>query len=205
MCNKQFTRRQALNSHKRTWHEKIFYLKFFCELCKEVFSQKDLFDDHLKRRHEKSLAYKQINSAFDDKFVRYQKYFTVDNTKTPNVLLNKHEIAQIAACLFYYMQNHPWIKYNIVLSLLFGQFSLDGHLVGNEEFFSPSETETLKLSDKYSVLKSVRNHCVEVTNRFEDILFRGSGWNFLGVKYCDITIVSLEASTSYQNPLKRSL
>lgn len=199
LCQKIFSRRQTLLSHRRTWHEKVYYLKFLCEICGATFDKKQSFDDHIQNDHEKHLSYKLVDHAFAKKCVRYRKYFSKKNT-SPNILLSNREIAEIAQCLFMFMQSHPWVKYNIVLSLSFGQFSVDGKLIGHDEFFSPSESESLKLNDKHSIVLSVRNHCVQVTNRFEDILFRGSGFKFIGVKYCDISIVSIDPSTSYKNP-----
>ena len=135
ICNKTFRRLQQLSNHRRTTHDKHYYLKFFCEICKKSFENQSFLHDHIIKEHEENLNYKLFKSAFNRKFSLYRKYFYKEEASSPNILLEKKQISDIAKTIYVFMQSYPWIKYNICLAFSFGQFDSNGVMVGNDEFF----------------------------------------------------------------------
>ena len=59
-CKRTFARKQQLQSHRRSFHDKVFSNHIACELCKKVFENLNLLRAHLQSDHEKNLTYKKI-------------------------------------------------------------------------------------------------------------------------------------------------
>ena len=203
ICKKKFARKQQLNSHIKSFHDKKFSLSFICELCKSDFLNQNLLREHIKLVHEDNLQYKLIKSVFQEKNVLYRKYFASKKILTLHILLQKAEIEEISQTLMNFMISNPFVKYKITVCLSFGKFK-NQTLIANDDFHLPSKTETLKLISFENIVESVSNKCFEITERFDDITLRGSEWILLGIKFIDINIVSLKQPSAYFHPRHES-
>ena len=113
-CNKLFARRQQLESHRRSFHDKIFKNnKIECDICQKVFDELHSLRAHLKIEHESNLNYKKIKSIFDDKNVIYRKYFAQNKTLLPDIVNKKSEVQEITNTIYTYLLTHPYIKFSL--------------------------------------------------------------------------------------------
>ena len=209
-CGKIFTRKYNRDKHYKKQHLKnnLGYTdNYKCPFCDEKFKNKNLLEQHVDHNHLDSLKYKLIRKAFNGKISLFSKKlaslqplesFVSDRENLKDILkvilhqLSKFKVIK-AAIIVTADYRIPSVAQNTsaadqeneddVGQLLLAEERDNFNLRTKREIFNVVESPI-------SATKKIRNLLKSLLEREQDLLMRGSGWQFESLLSCDIEIVS---------------
>ena len=214
-CKKVFTRKYTRDRHFKKHAEKQDSSKkesFTCAFCKEKnidkqFDDKKLLVQHVDENHLDSLSYKMIKSAFNGKAARFSKKLV---TLLPlEVFVSDHRnLEEILQVILLQLSKFQVIKAALIVTADYRIPSVvqstsaaeSNENEDDEELLLAEERDNFSLRTKREIFsvnetnksatKKVRNLLKLLLEREQDLLMRGSGWQFESLLSCDIEIVS---------------
>ena len=205
-CGKVFTRKYNRDRHYDVRHNKETYNvknNFVCPFCLQNkvhkhFDKKEYLVRHVDNKHLDLLIYKLKRSAFDGKISIFSKklislqpleQFISDQKNLKEILqvilhqLSKYEIIKVALIVTADYRIPSIKKISSDPDFLLAEERDSFSLRTNREIFNVNES-------KKSSIKKIRHLFKSLLEREEDLLTRGSGWQFEAIYSCDIEIVS---------------
>ena len=204
-CGKVFTRKFNRDKHLKKQHskEKSTYKNIFnCQFCDEIFKSKDLLVQHVDENHLNSLKYELVKSAFNGKISRFHKKL-VTLQPLESFVSDRKNLQEILQVILHQLSKFKVIKAAIIVSADYRIPSVAtelGNEHGDDEVLLAEERDNFSLRTKREIFsvhesnksatKKVRNLLKLLLEREQDLLMRGSGWQFESLHSCDIEIVS---------------
>ena len=210
-CGKVFTRKFNRDKHFKKQHSKKNFGhkdNYKCPFCDEKLKSKNLLELHVDQNHLDSLKYQPIRSAFDGKISLFSKKLA---TLQPleSFVGDRENLKDIQQVILHQLSKFKVIKAAIIVTADYRIPSVaqntadadqgdetenDGQLLLAEErdnFSLRTKREIFNVVESpESVTKKVRNLLKSLLEREQDLLMRGSGWQFESLLSCDIEIVS---------------
>ena len=208
-CNKVFTRKFNRDKHYNKQHSEegsVYRHNFICPFCSENgiekhFQTRELLVQHVDETHLDLLQYNVIKSAFNGKLSIFSKKFM---TLQPleNFISNPENLKEILTVILHQLSKFQVIKVAIIMTADYRIPSVkqsdenednSGSLLAEERdnFSLRTKREIFSVNEsKKSVVKKIRNLFKSLLDREQDLLMRGSGWQFESLHQCDIEIVS---------------
>ena len=210
-CNKVFTRKFNRDKHFKKHHSKdkpIIKNIFNCQFCDETFKNKDLLVQHVDENHLDSLKYKLVKSAFDGKICRFHKKL-VTLQPLESFVSDRKNLKEILQVILHQLSKFKVIKVAIIVTADYripsvaqdtSAAEFENENGDDEELILAEERDNFSLRTKREIFsvnesnksatKKVRNLLKLLLEREQDLLMRGSGWQFESLHSCDIEIVS---------------
>ena len=207
-CGKVFTRKFNKDKHYKKQHLKknqSYKDIFNCPFCDERLKNKELLVLHVDQNHLDSLKYKLIQSAFDGKISLFSKKL-VTLQPLENFVSDRRNLKEILQVILHQLSKFKVIKAALIVTADYRIPSVaqdtsaanengdDGELLLAEErdnFSLRTKREIFSVNEtNKSATKKVRNLLRTLLEREQDLLMRGSGWQFESLLSCDIEIVS---------------
>ena len=191
---------------------------FVCPFCLQNnvhkhFEKKEHLVRHVDKIHSDLLIYKLKNSAFDGKISIFSKKI-ISLQPLEQFISNKKNLKEILQVILHQLSKYEIIKVAIIVTADYRIPSVKENLldtgisVSEEQNNSTSTNANLLLAEerdrfslrtrresfnvnesKKSSLKKIRHLSHLLLEREEDLVTRGSGWQFEGIHSCDIEIV----------------
>ena len=215
-CGKTFTRKYNRDKHYQKKHiENFLFVKkrFNCPFCAKNnidkhFPKKELLVQHVNQEHLNSLKYDKIKSAFDGKITLFRKKLVTLQT-LENFVSDKKNFEEILKVILFKLSEFDIVKVALILAADYRIPSIEhtsSEVETNNESNDTSDSLLAEERDRFtlrtkreifnvhesekSTRKKVRHLLRSLFEREQDLLMRGSGWQFETLHLCDIEIVS---------------
>ena len=217
-CDKVFTRKYNRDKHFKNRHlKKTSFLKiqYICPFCQEKeiykhFSKKETLVRHVDEEHLDSLKYKLKKSAFGGKISIFSRQI-ITLQSLENFISDKNNFEEIFDVILHQLSKYNVVKVALIVAADYRipsleQTSTAANLSEENEDDSNSllaeERDSFSLRTKrqsFNVHESptvarrkVKTLLKSLLDREQDLLMRGSGWQFESLHSCSIEISSHE-------------
>ena len=215
-CDKVFTRKYNRDKHFRNRHlRKSLFLKkeLICPFCQEKeiykhFSNKETLVHHVDQEHLDLLIYKLQKSAFNGKITIFSKKI-IALQSLEKFISDRKNLNEIFKVILHQLSKFDVVKVALIVTADYRipsveQDSTTANLSEeNENDSEPllaEERDSFSLRTKRQIFnvnespiiakKKIKNLFKSLLDREQDLLMRGSGWQFESLYSCDIEIVS---------------
>ena len=211
-CGKVFTRKYNRDKHYKNRHQEsvLFFKKgHTCPFCQQNgiythFKDRKVFVKHIDQEHLDSLIYKLKKSAFDGKITVFSKPL-ITLQLLENFISDKKNLEEILKVILVQISKFQVVKVALIVTAEYRipsntEDSSDKNGDDNDSNSLAEERDRFSLRTKRLIFnvneslatakKKVRDLLKSLLDREQDLLMRGSGWQFESLHSCDIEIVS---------------
>ena len=219
-CGKQFSRKYTRDLHYKRQHTSQNFLPlkkdYICPLCQlsdvsTYFDNKKDLVEHVDDTHKNSLVFKEVKSALNGMLTIFTKQI-VSLQPLEVFLSDKKTVHDIVEVIKLELAKTESIKVSLIVKADYRISSMvqakeKEANVANEEQFTEEQTPLAEERDSFTLRTSAEHFHVNQTlnqvrsqvktllrslyKREEDLLTRGSGWQFELLHSCSIEIVNL--------------
>ena len=218
-CGKEFTRKYTRDLHFKRQHGQTFlplkkdYTCPFCQLngVSTYFGNKKDFVEHVDEQHKNNLVFKEVKSALNRVITIFTKQI-VSLQPLEQFVSDKKNVYDIVEVIKLELAKTESIKVSLIVKADYRIPSMvqadDKEAdVGNKDQSAEAQTPLAEERDSFTLRTSAEHFHVNQTlnqvrsqvktllrslyKREEDLLTRGSGWQFELLHSCSIEIVNL--------------
>ena len=214
-CDKVFTRKYNRDKHFKNRHLKktsLLKIEYICPFCQEKeiykhFSKKETLVRHVDEEHLDSLKYKLKKSAFGGKISIFSRQI-ITLQSLENFISDKNNFKEIFDVILHQLSKYNVVKVALIVAADYRIPSLEQTSSAanlseeneNSDQLPAEERDSFSLRTKRQSFniyesptdarKKVKTLLKSLLDREQDLLMRGSGWQFESLHSCDIEIVS---------------
>ena len=215
-CDRVFTRKYNRDKHFKNQHTKKFLFQkrnFACPFCQEKgiiknFENKKVFVQHVDQEHLDSLFYKLKRSAFNGKISVFSKQL-ITLQPLEQFISDQKNLKEITQVILHQLSKFELVKVALIITADYRIPSVeqdsqaaksDNESSDNSGPALAEERDNFTLRTKRQIFnvnesittarKKVKILLRSLLEREQDLLMRGSGWQFESLHSCDIEVVS---------------
>ena len=185
-CGKSFCNNFYLTRHiDRIHNKKTIYYE--CILCHNSFSSPRHLSEHKKNHQLNSSMFEIYKTSLKSSIQIFRHICPRDNI-TVDQCFSKNVVDEIEKILLHELNIHPTIKFSII----FG-----AEYILKDEYRNTVEIETFPIRTEYNYISRpfsddlcsiIREDIIDISNRVDDLINRGSGWVLNDGNYIDLEI-----------------
>ena len=201
-CGKVFTRRNNRDKNLKKQHleEKPKYeSNYECPSCEAEFKDRDSLVRHFDSFHLPSFKYKLRSEVFNGRYNFYSRNL-VTLQPLESFVRDQKNIREILKTIFHQLMKFQVVKVSIIVNADYRIPSLTQEGQNDDKQLLAEERDNFSLRTKREIFntyesrksarKRLRNLLESLVEREQDLLMRGSGWQFEALTSCDIEIDS---------------
>ena len=204
-CGREFTRKYTRDLHFKRVHDEGFLpsqTTFICPFCHSEgilnhFSRREDLTNHIDEEHAGGLAYKLKKEAFDGKVQIYVRPLA-SLQPLDHFINDKQNRRDIAQVILQNLNKTPVVRVSLIVT---AYYQIQEVSDDNNRSVQERDSFTLRtkasLFSRYDKSRGFHNRVRFLLNsllkREEDLLMRGSGWNFESLDTCEIEIFQIRS------------